>query len=79
MITPTDFNGDGWIDFMAVGWAGMHLFVNDRGQRFVDVSSILPVGLTNAIGRPIVLSPGERPSFVFLAGTHALTTTSPAT
>jgi hypothetical protein len=37
-IQPTDFNNDGWIDFIAVGeWAGIGIFENRNGN-FTNVS-----------------------------------------
>jgi len=66
-----DFNSDGWPDLLVCGEeGGLHLFRNDQGQGFTDVSSILgaPVTATDAVmvdvnhdSRPdlIVLTPSK--------------------
>ena len=46
-----DYNGDGWPDLLVSGdIGGLHLYKNDQGRGFTDVSSILggPVGAVDA-------------------------------
>jgi hypothetical protein len=47
-----DYNSDGWPDLLVCGeTGGLHLFKNDQGQGFTDVSSILgaPVNAVDAL------------------------------
>jgi len=47
-----DYNNDGWPDLLICGYTGgLHLFQNNQGQGFVDVSSILgpPVQALDAV------------------------------
>lgn len=65
-IVPTDMNGDGWIDFVATGKSGFHLYLNDGGTRFVDASALVPVGLEPWIGQPVRLGNGPNPDLLFM-------------
>ena len=46
-----DYNSDGWPDLLVCGETGLHLFKNEQGQGFQDVSSILgaPVKAVDAV------------------------------
>jgi len=45
-VVPCDINGDGWIDFVAVGGTNLspHLFINQGSGQFLDATAALPAG-----------------------------------
>ena len=65
-----DYNSDGWPDLLVCGdTGGLHLFRNNQGQGFQDVSSILgnPV---NAVDAALVdVNHDSRPDLITLTGT----------
>src|SRR5262249_15941380 len=71
-----DYNSDGWKDLLVCGEAGgLHLFRNDQGHGFTDVSSILGAPV-NAIDAAMVdVNHDSRPDLITLtssAVTHTL-------
>jgi hypothetical protein len=62
-----DYNGDGWPDLLVGGDVhGLHLYKNDQGHGFKDVSSILgtPVNAVDAVMADV--NHGSRPDLITL-------------
>ncbi len=38
-VAAEDINGDGWVDILLLGGAGNKLYLNDKGKRFIDITS----------------------------------------
>ena len=69
-----DYNRDGWPDLLVCGeTSGLHLFKNDQGHRFTDVSSVLggPVPAADAVMAD--LNHDSRPDLITLTGATVAT------
>ena len=65
-----DYNGDGWPDLLICGYTGgLHLFKNNQGHGFTDVSSILgpPVNALDAV--MVDVNHDNRPDLIILTKT----------
>jgi hypothetical protein len=65
-----DYNSDGWPDLLVCGdTGGLHLFRNDQGHGFTDVSSILgpPVNAVDAV--MVDVNHDSRPDLITLTST----------
>ena len=38
-VAAEDINNDGWVDILLLGGAGNKLFINDKGERFIDITT----------------------------------------
>jgi hypothetical protein len=65
-----DYNGDGWPDLLVCGeTGGLHLFRNDQGQGFTDVSAILGATVNATDAAMVDVNHDSRPDLITLTGT----------
>jgi hypothetical protein len=65
-----DYNSDGWPDLLVCGeTGGLHLFENDQGQGFTDVSSILGAQVNAVDAAMVDVNHDSRPDLITLTGT----------
>jgi hypothetical protein len=65
-----DHNSDGWPDLLVCGeTGGLHLFENDQGQGFTDVSSILGAQVNAVDAAMADVNHDSRPDLITLTGT----------
>ena len=65
-----DYNSDGWPDLLVCGeTGGLHLFENDQGQGFTDVSSILGAQVNTVDAAMVDVNHDSRPDLITLTGT----------
>jgi hypothetical protein len=64
-----DYNSDGWPDLLVCGeTGGLHLFRNDQGHGFTDVSSILGTSIKAVDAAMVDINHDSRPDLVTLTG-----------
>jgi FG-GAP-like repeat len=64
-----DYNSDGWPDLLVCGeTGGLHLFGNDHGQGFTDVSSILGKQVSAVDAAMVDVNHDSRPDLITLTG-----------
>jgi FG-GAP-like repeat len=64
-----DYNSDGWPDLLVCGEkGGLHLFENDQGQGFTDVSSILGAQVNAVDAAMVDVNHDSRPDLITLTG-----------
>jgi hypothetical protein len=64
-----DYNSDGWPDLLVCGeTGGLHLFRNDQGQGFTDVSSILGTPIKAVDAAMVDVNHDNRPDLITLTG-----------
>jgi hypothetical protein len=64
-----DYNSDGWPDLLLCGeTGGLHLFRNDQGHGFTDVSSILGTSLKAVDAAMVDINHDSRPDLITLTG-----------
>jgi VCBS repeat protein len=64
-----DYNSDGWPDLLVCGeTGGLHLFRNDQGQGFTDVSSILGTSIKAVDAAMVDVNHDSRPDLITLTG-----------
>jgi hypothetical protein len=64
-----DYNRDGWPDLLVCGeTGGLHLFRNDQGQGFTDVSSILGTSIKAVDAAMVDINHDSRPDLITLTG-----------
>jgi hypothetical protein len=61
-----DYNSDGWPDLLACGETGLHLFKNDQGQGFQDVSSIIGTPVKAVDAAMVDVNHDNRPDLITL-------------
>jgi hypothetical protein len=65
-----DYNNDGWPDLLVCGeTGGLHLFRNDQGQGFTDVSSSLGTPINAVDAAMVDINHDNRPDLITLTGT----------
>ena len=65
-----DYNSDGWPDLLVCGEeGGLHLFKNDQGRGFTDVSSILGPEVSAADAAMVDVNHDSRPDLITLTTT----------
>jgi len=65
-----DYNRDGWPDLLVCGeTGGLHLFRNDQGHGFTDVSSILGAAVKPVDAAMVDVNHDSRPDLITLTGT----------
>jgi hypothetical protein len=65
-----DYNSDGWPDLLVCGeTGGVHLFRNDQGQGFTDVSSILGTSVKAVDAEMVDVNHDSRPDLITLTAT----------
>ncbi len=66
---PVDYNSNGWPDLLVCGaTGGLHLFRNDQGQGFTDVSSILGTSIKAVDAAMVDVNHDSRPDLITLTG-----------
>jgi len=65
-----DYNSDGWPDLLVCGESGggLHLFRNDQGQGFTDVTSILGAPIKVQDAAMVDINHDSRPDLITLTG-----------
>jgi hypothetical protein len=64
-----DYNSDGWPDLLVCGeTGGLHLFRNNQGQSFTDVSSILGTPIKAVDAAMVDVNHDSRPDLITLTG-----------
>jgi hypothetical protein len=64
-----DYNSDGWPDLLVCGeTGGLHLFRNDQGHGFTDVSSILGTPIKAVDAAMVDVNHDNRPDLITLTG-----------
>ena len=64
-----DYNSDGWPDLLVCGeTGGLHLFRNDQGHGFTDVSSILGTSIKAVDAAMVDVNHDSRPDLITLTG-----------
>jgi hypothetical protein len=64
-----DYNSDGWPDLLVCGeTGGLHLFENEQGQGFTDVSSILGAPIKAVDAAMVDVNHDSRPDLITLTG-----------
>ena len=64
-----DYNSDGWPDLLLCGeTGGLHLFKNDQGQGFTDVSSVLGTSVKAVDAAMVDVNHDSRPDLITLTG-----------
>ena len=64
-----DYNSDGWPDLLVCGeTGGLHLFKNDQGHGFTDVSSILGTPIKAVDAAMVDVNHDNRPDLITLTG-----------
>jgi hypothetical protein len=64
-----DYNSDGWPDLLVCGeTGGLHLFENEQGQGFTDVSSILGTPIKAVDAAMVDVNHDNRPDLITLTG-----------
>ena len=68
-----DYNSDGWPDLLVCGEeGGLHLFRNDQGQGFTDVSSILGTPVKAVDAAMVDVNHDSRPDLIVLTGSAVI-------
>jgi len=65
-----DYNSNGWPDLLVCGGTSLHLFRNDQGQGFTDVSSILGTPVKAADAAMADVNHDSLPDLITLTGTR---------